>query len=166
MRVNLRPSWRLASGFKDEAEKAAFSGSEPVGSRLFHVRVTDARTTKVIQVECTSTSLNSTDCFIMDCPKALYVWSGTSSTGDERESTKKVSKLISSRENVLLLEGMESADFWAALGGKQAYTNLKTFEIGSHVARLFQCSNNKGYFYAEEVFDFDQEVGGDWFVPC
>jgi hypothetical protein len=21
---------------------------------------------------------------------------------------------------------------------------------------LFQCSNNKGYFYADEVFDFDQ----------
>lgn len=23
--------------------------------------------------------------------------------------------------------------------------------------RLFQCSNDKGYFYAEECFDFDQE---------
>jgi len=94
---------------------------------------------------------------VLETPKSLHLWSGNGSSGDEREYAKLVSKRISSKESSVVPEGKESADFWAALGGKAPYSNIKAPEVGFQPARLFQGSNARGYFYVEEVFDFDQE---------
>jgi len=85
------------------------------------------------------------------------LWCGGGSSGDEREYAKAISKRISNKEYALILEGKEPAEFWDALGGKTEYATIKESEPDFKSPRLFQCSNNRGYFYVEEVFDFDQE---------
>jgi hypothetical protein len=105
------------------------------------------------------------------------LWFGKGCTGDEREFAKNISQTVVSREYEVVTEGAESAAFWEALGGKEAYAAAKT-ESDSIVkeARLFQCTNAvgweysahdlisiiyssllSGYFRVEEIFDFDQE---------
>ena len=145
------------SGFKNREEKDKYFG--PGESRLFQIRGLDSMSTRAIQVPVKAASLNSTDVFVLETPSSLYLWSGNSSSGDEREYAKSVAQRISSKEQTVIPEGKEPADFWKALGGKAAYSNIKEPEIGSHIARLFQCSNARGYFYVEEIFDYDQEVG-------
>ncbi len=65
---------------------------------------------------------------------------------------------MTGREYSLVSEGKESADFWAALGGKTEYAQAKPVDETMREPRLFQCSNAKGFFYVEEVFDYSQEV--------
>ena len=104
-------------------------------------------------------SLNSTDVYVLETPKALFLWSGKGSSGDEREFGKTLAKQVSpGKEAQAVLEGKEPAEFWSTLGGKAAYANVKEAQVGSVQPRLFQCSNARGYFYVEEIFDFDQEV--------
>jgi hypothetical protein len=71
----------------------------------------------------------------------------------------------------IVMEGRETDDFWAVFAkdgkgfatestppGKEKYaTSDSAAAVDAPDPRLFQCSNNKGYFYAEEVFDFAQE---------
>ncbi len=121
------------------------------------MRGTNDLNTRAVQVTEKASFLNSGDCFILECPKGVYLWSGTAATGDEREFAKNVAKSITPREYSLVLEGKEPADFWAALGGKAEYPNFKSGPEELHEPRLFQCSTNRGYFYVEEIFDFDQE---------
>lgn len=70
---------------------------------------------------------------------------------------QNISKTICPKEYTIVLEGKEPADFWAALGGKTEYASVKAMPDETQEPRLFQCSNDKGYFYTEEIFDFDQE---------
>jgi len=144
-----------ASGFKNVEDKDKYFG--PGESRLFQIRGSEALNTRGIQVPCKAASLNSTDVFVLETPKAVYLWSGKSSSGDEREHGKVVSKRLSSKEVVVVLEGKEPAEFWTTLGGKAPYSNEKEPEVGNRPPRLFQCSNTRGYFFVEEIFDFDQE---------
>jgi len=144
-----------ASGFKNRDDKDVYFG--PGESRLFQIRGTDAVNVRAIQVPCKTASLNSTDCYFLQTPKGTYIWNGSGSSGDERQFAKSISQRLNPGEPALVVEGKEPQDFWTALGGKGEYSNIKEPEVGSHPARLFQCSNARGYFWVEEVLDFDQE---------
>jgi hypothetical protein len=91
----------------------------------------------------------------------LYLWFGNGCSREERDFTKgifrKIWNIKISGKPEVLMEGKESQGFWSALGGKGEYSNFPTVTDPKIVPRLFQCSNDKGYFYAEECFDFDQE---------
>jgi len=144
-----------ASGFKNinDVDRA-----DTDGTRLFQIRGTTDFNTRAIQVPEKAASLNSGDTFILESPKKVWLWFGAGCSGDEREMAKNISKAISNREYEILMEGKETADFWAALGGKASYANSKAaIEDATRDPRLFQCSNARGYFYVEEIFDFDQE---------
>lgn len=56
-------------------------------------------------------------------------------------------------------EGAEPAEFWAAIGGKQAYETGEASAScsGGFEPRLFYCSDETGAFKVDEVFDFSQE---------
>jgi len=146
-----------ASGFKNVQDKDNYFVAG--GSRMFQVRGSNDLNTRAIQVPTKAASLNSGDVFVLESPKAFYIWCGAFASGDEREHAKSISKQVSKKEYSLVLEGKEPADFWEVLGGKAEYAVISSADADpvSKPPRLFQCSNNKGYFYVEEVFDFDQE---------
>jgi len=143
-----------ASGFKNRDDKDDYFVG---GSRMFQVRGTNELNTRAVQVTCKSAALNSGDVFIVETPTDFYLWCGNGSSGDEREYAKAISKRVSKKEYTLVTEGKEPAAFWAALGGKAEYSQIKESEPDFQPPRLFQGSNARGYFYVEEIFDFDQE---------
>lgn len=144
-----------ASGFKNVG---AVDSYDTDGTRLFQVRGTNEFNTRAIQVAEVATSLNSNDTFVLETPKKTYCWFGKGASGDEREIAKLVARTLSNgRETENVMEGTEPKDFWDAIGGKKEYaSSARLASAESRPARLFQCSNNKGYFYVEEIFDFDQ----------
>ena len=62
-----------ASGFKNRADQDSYDVD---GTRLFHVRGTDAINCRAVQVEEVANSLNSNDCFILEIPACTYIWYG------------------------------------------------------------------------------------------
>lgn len=130
------------------------------GTRLFQVRGTNEYNTRAIQVPEKAQYLNSGDIFILETPKKCYFWFGNSCSGDEREAAKRLAPRVSKREFENVAEGQEPAGFWEALGGQAEYSrapNKGDDEDEDLEPRLFQCSNARGYFWIEEIFDFDQE---------
>jgi hypothetical protein len=150
-----------ASGFKNVEDSDKYDLD---GTRFFHVRGTNDWNTRAVQVPEEVSSLNSGDVFVLDCPTAVYLWFGKASTGDEREYAKTMGPRVKTGkgEIVTVFEGDEPKEFWAALGwnsdSRPEYSTVKVDEEDTYrEPRLFQCSNARGYFYVEEVFDFDQE---------
>ncbi|XP_065183499.1 gelsolin, cytoplasmic-like [Sycon ciliatum] len=145
-----------ASGFKNIADTDSYDTD---GTRLFHVKGTSEVNTRAVQVEEKASSLNSNDAFVLETPTATYIWCGKGCSGDERELAKHVAQGVSKREHILTLEGKESDEFWAGLGGKTAYAdNPRLFdEVQQAPPRLFQCSNATGGFRVEEIPEFTQE---------
>ena len=141
---------------------ATVSEAEEQGGtvHLYKVRGTNEWNVRCIQVDLTATSLNSNDAFILVTARGSYVWCGKRASGDEREYAKNATQMISesAKRYELVMEGQEPQAFWDALGGKQEYVSAPKDEdiMDLRPPRLFHCSNDKGYFYAEEVFDFTQ----------
>ena len=63
----------IPSGFKNRKDKDSRDTDSP---RLFHVRGTDDINCRAVQVEGKSSSLNSNDCFILECPAGTFIWYG------------------------------------------------------------------------------------------
>jgi hypothetical protein len=146
-----------ASGFKNVNAKDSYDTD---GTRLFQVRGTNGFNTRAVQVKERCASLNSNDSFILESPGGCFAWFGKGATGDEREFAKSISRMVCpGREVDNIMEGSEPEAFWSALGGKTEYANAVTLSMPEEEfeARLFLCSNNKGYFYVEELFNYDQE---------
>ncbi|PAA62739.1 hypothetical protein BOX15_Mlig017793g1, partial [Macrostomum lignano] len=138
---------------KDEKDQA-------VGDTyLLRIRGTNALNTKAEQVPTESGSLNSNDTFVLVSRQAIFIWCGKGTTGDEREVAKDIAKTISRRDYVLLCEGQETEVFWQLLGGRGPYQSDKRLQEANMAfePRLFQCSNAKGYFTAEEISNFTQD---------
>lgn len=112
---------------------------------LLQVRGTNKYVTRAIEVECKASSLNSNDVFVLQSTKAVYIWAGKGSTGDEREMAKQLASRSAAKEQNLVSEGSEKDDFWDAIGGKEEYSSGESLynPIPHHPPRLFQCSNAK-----------------------
>lgn len=154
----------IGSGFKNRNEEDKYDTD---GTRLFHIRGTNDFNTRAVQVREEAVSLNSGDCFILESPEQVYLWFGKGCSGDEREFTHSIRKRINftskNTDPMVVAEGSEPAGFWKALGtnseeGPSMYNSKdKMEEDDEREARLFQCSDARGYFWCEEIFDFDQE---------
>eukprot|EP00056_Hartaetosiga_gracilis_P012462 m.198992 g.198992 ORF g.198992 m.198992 type:complete len:666 (-) comp13692_c2_seq2:133-2130(-) len=153
-----------ASGWKNVDDKDSYDTD---GTRLFQVRGTNEWNTRAIQADEEPKSLNSGDVFVLETPANVFLWFGKGCTGDEREFSKKIVKTIVPKRGAnfeVVSEGSEPKEFWEGLGwdidanGRPTYAETKE-DTGLEYKepRLFQCSNNRGYFYVEEIFDFDQE---------
>nr|WAQ15589.1 villin [Halisarca dujardinii] len=146
-----------ASGFKNKEDSDSYDTD---GTRLFQIKGTNRVNTRAVQRPETASSLNSNDCFVLETPKATYIWYGKGCSGDERDMANSVAGAITpSAEPQKISEGSEPSEFWDALGGQGEYASGKIFEevLPSNPPRLFQCSNAKGRFLVEEIFDFAQE---------
>jgi len=148
----------VGSGFKNSTEK---DYQDTDGTRLFHVKCSNNYNVRAVQVAERAESLNSGDCFVLESPEMLFLWFGNGCSKEERDFTKQIFRKIDNIQCPLhptpLMEGKESDAFWKALGGKKDYAKPPEATLPAHDPRLFQCSNARGYFWAEECFDFDQE---------
>eukprot|EP00039_Didymoeca_costata_P018244 m.332725 g.332725 ORF g.332725 m.332725 type:complete len:884 (-) comp16996_c0_seq1:287-2938(-) len=161
----------IGSGFKNVDQADEYDTD---GVRLFHVRGTNDYNTRAVQVPERAASLNSGDCFILETPEQLYIWNGRGCSGDEREFAKRAAPRIhglasKNRDPETVLEGNEPEGFWKAIGedpekiedeGRPEYGKIDYGDAGSVEARdprLFHCTDARGYFWAEEIYDFDQE---------
>lgn len=148
----------IASGFKNSTEE---SYQDTDGTRLFHVKATNDYNIRAIQVEERAASLNSGDCFVLESPEMLYLWFGNGCSREERDFTKQIFRKIDNIQCPLMptvvMEGKEPDGFWKALGGKGPYAQKAPDQVEDREPRLFHCSDARGYFWVEEIMDFDQE---------
>jgi hypothetical protein len=155
----------IGSGFKNRDEADSYDTD---GTRLFHIRGTNDFNTRAVQVKEAASSLSSGDTFILETPEVIYLWLGKGCSGDERDFMHKIRKSSGMNfqskdpDPVLVTEGEEPAAFWKVFGstpeeGPNLYAKVEIEEVPEAEPRLFQCSDARGYFWAEEIFDFDQE---------
>lgn len=107
--------------------------------------------------------LNSHDSYVAytaDCQKC-YVWHGTGAAPAEEDgcNTLVANFFKQPGSTQTFKEGSEPEEFWAALGGKSEYSQVKEGNNAhpDFEPRLFACSNSSGFFFCKEVVNFTQE---------
>ncbi|KAA3457125.1 villin-2 [Gossypium australe] len=91
---------------------------------LFRISGTSVHNNKTLQVDAVATSLNSTDCFLLQSGSSMFTWHGNQSTYEQQQLVARVAEFL--KPGVALKhakEGKESSAFWFALGGKLSYTS-------------------------------------------
>ncbi|KAL1442183.1 hypothetical protein MTO96_030894 [Rhipicephalus appendiculatus] len=129
---------------------------------LFHLRANGSPIcTRCVQIPPCASNLNSAFCYILKVPfeqdgeedGMVYVWIGSKADEDDVRLAEELARsLYGAMEYSIVTvdEGEEPENFfWVGLGGKAPYD--------TH-ARLFRCSNEKGYFaISEKCADFCQD---------
>ncbi|XP_054809199.1 villin-2-like isoform X3 [Prosopis cineraria] len=113
---------------------------------------------KAVQVDAVATSLNSTECFLLQSGSTIYLWHGSQSPFEQQQVAANVAEFL--KPGVTLKhakEGTESSAFWSALGGKQNYVSKNVANDTVRDPHLFTFSFNKGKFQVEEVYNFSQD---------
>ncbi|KAG4211595.1 hypothetical protein ERO13_A02G107500v2 [Gossypium hirsutum] len=125
---------------------------------LFRISGTSVHNNKTLQVDAVATSLNSTDCFLLQSGSSMFTWHGNQSTYEQQQLVARVAEFL--KPGVALKhakEGKESSAFWFALGGKLSYTSKTASTEIVRDPHLFTFSFNKGKFEVEEVYNFSQD---------
>jgi hypothetical protein len=145
-----------ASGFKNIHDHDTYDVD---GTRMFQVRGTCKTDVRAVQVPEVAKSLNSDDVFVLETPKATYLWLGKGASDEEKEYGKNIIQLVSPGRTVVEVQEESEPDaFWASIGGKGDYEKcFQTSEAPLLPTRLFQCSDASGKFKIEEVAHFAQE---------
>ncbi|KAL3975171.1 hypothetical protein ACER0C_021057 [Sarotherodon galilaeus] len=128
------------------------SQSEAADARLFQIRANPAGNTRAVEVEPSSSRLNSNDVFLLVSPSGSWMWKGSRSNSDELKGAEQLAEILHVIPT-LLDEGEEQDGFWDTLGGQQDYcrsARLKN-KMEAHPPRLFACSNKTGNFKVDEV---------------
>ncbi|RXH76708.1 hypothetical protein DVH24_019596 [Malus domestica] len=100
-----------------------------------------------------ATSLNSTECFILQSGSSMFAWIGNQCTIEQQQLAAKLAEFL--KPGVTLKhakEGTESSSFWFALGGKQSYNSNKVSQEIVRDPHLFTFSFNR-----EEIYNFTQD---------
>ncbi|KAB2046319.1 hypothetical protein ES319_D01G224900v1 [Gossypium barbadense] len=150
----------LSTGYKKSiADKGLTDETYTAESvALIQISGTAVHNNKTLQVDAVATSLNSTDCFLLQSGSSIFTWHGNQSTYEQQQLAAKVAEFL--KPGVVLKyakEGTESNAFWSALGGKQSYTSKKASTETVRDPHLFTFSFNKGKFEVEEVYNFSQD---------
>eukprot|EP00057_Strongylocentrotus_purpuratus_P005896 XP_011660370.1 PREDICTED: protein flightless-1 homolog [Strongylocentrotus purpuratus] len=134
--------------------------------KLYHVRANGGPLcTRCIQVHPTAQWLNPEFCYLLEVPfdsqdskGIVYTWIGSRSDADMARVAEELAYEMfdDMYSHQLLSEGSEPENFWwVALGGKRTYDQEADF---MNNARLFRCSNEKGFFtVSEKCSDFCQD---------
>ncbi|XP_022765758.1 villin-2-like isoform X1 [Durio zibethinus] len=125
---------------------------------LFRISGTSIHNNKALQVDAAATSLNSNECFLLQCGSSIFTWHGNQSTYEQQQLAAKVAEFL--KPGVALKharEGTETSTFWFGLGGKQSYTSKKASFETVRDPHLFTFSLSKGKFEVEEVYNFSQD---------
>uniref|UniRef100_A0A7N6FE36 Gelsolin n=1 Tax=Anabas testudineus TaxID=64144 RepID=A0A7N6FE36_ANATE len=131
--------------------------SEVAGTRLFQVRSNPAGDTRAVEVDLSSSSLNSNDVFLVVSPSGSWMWKGKSSSSAEVKGAEHLSGILQVTPT-LLEEGKEEGEgglddgkmFVPYIDFKEQSPRLQN-KMEIHPPRLFACSNKTGNFLMEEV---------------
>ncbi|XP_071129219.1 protein flightless-1 homolog isoform X5 [Mytilus edulis] len=133
---------------------------------LFYLRANGSPiATRCIQVKPDASQLNSCFCFILmvpfdseDLKGVVYVWIGGKAEHEEATLAEKIAYMMyADNYTVQMINEREEPEnfFWVGIGGKKPYEHDNSF---MNCARLFRCSNEKGYFtVSEKCADFCQD---------
>ncbi|XP_041829756.1 protein flightless-1 homolog [Melanotaenia boesemani] len=133
---------------------------------LYQIRTNgSALCTRTIQIGTDSSNLNSEFCFILKVPfestdnqGIVYTWVGRAADPDEAKLAEDIMNTMfdETYSKQVINEGEEPENFfWVGIGSQKAYD--EDAEYMKH-ARLFRCSNEKGYFsVSEKCSDFCQD---------
>nr|XP_043883030.1 gelsolin-like [Solea senegalensis] len=126
--------------------------SEAADVRLFQVRANPADDTRAVEVDPSSSSLNSNDVFLLVSLSGSWMWKGRMSSSAEVKGAEHLAKILTVTPTPLD-EGDEEDNFWDELGGKEDYCRSPRLKnkMEAHPPRLFACSNKTGNFLMEEV---------------
>uniref|UniRef100_A0A672Z1T5 Protein flightless-1 homolog n=1 Tax=Sphaeramia orbicularis TaxID=375764 RepID=A0A672Z1T5_9TELE len=133
---------------------------------LYHIRTNgSALCTRTIQIGTDSSNLNSEFCFILKVPfestdnqGIVYTWVGRAADPDEAKLAEDImnSMFDDTYSKQVINEGEEPENFfWVGIGSQKPYDEDADY---MKYARLFRCSNEKGYFsVSEKCSDFCQD---------
>uniref|UniRef100_A0A4W4EF97 Protein flightless-1 homolog n=1 Tax=Electrophorus electricus TaxID=8005 RepID=A0A4W4EF97_ELEEL len=133
---------------------------------LYHIRTNgSALCTRTIQIPTDSSNLNSEFCYILKVPfestdnqGIVYTWVGRAADPDEAKLAEDImnSMFDDSYSKQVINEGEEPENFfWVGIGTQKPYDEDAEY---MKFARLFRCSNEKGYFsVSEKCSDFCQD---------
>ncbi|CAI0374945.1 unnamed protein product [Linum tenue] len=137
----------LSSGYKKYIEEKEVTDDTYTSDSvaLFRVSGTSAHNSKTEQVDAVATSLNSTECFLLQSGSSLFTWHGNQSAFEQQQLAAKVAEFVKPGATMKhAKEGTENSIFWSALGGKQNYTSKKVSPENVREPHLFTVSLNKG----------------------
>lgn len=133
---------------------------------LYQIRTNgSALCTRTIQIGTDSSNLNSEFCFILKVPfestdnqGIVYTWVGRAGDPDEAKLAEDIMNCMfdDTYSKQVINEGEEPENFfWVGIGSQKQYD--EDADYMKH-ARLFRCSNEKGYFsVSEKCSDFCQD---------
>ncbi|CAK1544199.1 unnamed protein product [Leptosia nina] len=127
----------------------------PPPRALIRVSGQYAREARGVEVGCASTAGGRGACYVVREGARVWVWCATTATGDERE----VAKNMAAAEHVLVMQGKEKSDFWAALGDRRHLLVPSPLEEMQRPLppRLFYVSTSApGHYTFEEIVSFSQ----------
>nr|XP_006817675.1 PREDICTED: protein flightless-1 homolog [Saccoglossus kowalevskii] len=133
---------------------------------LYHIRSNGtAICTRCIQINPSAKLLNSEFCYMLKVPfdnqenGIVYVWIGSKADPEEAKLAEEISRDlfgVTTFSVQMIEEGEEPENFfWVGIGGKKSYDTEADY---MRCARLFRCSNEKGFFtVSEKCADFCQD---------
>ncbi|KAJ7972210.1 villin 2 [Quillaja saponaria] len=145
----------LSSGYKKIVADKGFPDDTYTAECVALVRVSgiSIHNNKAEQVDAVATSLNSTECFLLQSGSSIFTWHGNQCTFEQQQLAAKVAEFL--KPGVALKhakEGTESSSFWFPLGGKQSYISKKAAIEIIRDPHLFTFSFDK-----DEVYNFSQD---------
>ncbi|XP_050230599.1 villin-3 [Mercurialis annua] len=150
----------VSSGYKKFIEEKGLTDETYTTEcvALFRISGTLVHNNKAVQVDPVATSLNSTECFLLQSGSSIFTWHGNQSTFEQQQLSAKIAEFLKPGTTLKhAKEGTESSAFWFALGGKQSYISKKASSEISKDPHLFSFSFNKGKFQVEEIYNFSQD---------
>ncbi|KAK7336546.1 hypothetical protein VNO77_17089 [Canavalia gladiata] len=150
----------LSSGYKKSIADKGLPDETYTAESIALIRIsgTSIHNNKAVQVDAVATSLNTTECFILQSGSTVFTWHGNQCSLEQQQLAAKVAEFL--RPGVALKhakEGTESSAFWFAVGGKQSYTSKKVTNDIVRDPHLFTFSFNRGKLQLQEVYNFSQD---------
>eukprot|EP01018_Ginkgo_biloba_P036884 Gb_31397 [translate_table: standard] len=150
----------LSSGYKKFIAEKGLNDETYTADCVALIRVCGSvpYNSKAVQVDPVATSLNSTDCFLLQSGSSLFTWHGNSSTLEQQQLAARIAESLKPSASLKhAKEGTETAAFWYALGGKQSYVSKKATQETGKDPHLYACTFEKGKLEVTEVFNFSQD---------
>ncbi|XP_072986013.1 villin-1 isoform X1 [Typha latifolia] len=125
---------------------------------LFRVQGSGNHTVQAIQVDSVSTSLNSSQCYILQDGDLFFTWTGNLSSRSDHDLLDMMLDWLSPlKQSISIREGSESDHFWNILGGKSEYPREKHNRGCTEGPHLFTCVFKEGSYKGKEIFNFTQD---------
>ncbi|KAN0039091.1 hypothetical protein ACTA71_001285 [Dictyostelium dimigraforme] len=148
--------------------KGKFNNYDPKKPSLYQVKGLDKVDTRAVQVEFSTSMLNTLHVSILRTPEKIYIWHGKFSLDSEQSSALSIAENFNSTSTPIetLKEGDESNEFWShfeSSGGKHKYFNDIMIQSSSiptsftYKPRFFVCSNASGIVEVTEESPFSQD---------